>query len=132
MAVTRQRKLEVAERSFELLTKKYGMKAEDLYFDPLVFPCASGDAQYTGSGVETIEGVRLIKLKEGETLVGVERVEEPEEGAQMTNRQLDLGVGQAGDAEAGDEGGEELDDFEADDEGAEPDDSGEADDESDE
>ncbi|NVJ27287.1 MULTISPECIES: methionine synthase [Myxococcus] len=63
MAVTRQRKLEVAERSFELLTKKYGMKAEDLYFDPLVFPCASGDAQYTGSGVETVEGVRLIKQR---------------------------------------------------------------------
>ncbi len=63
MAVTRQRKLEVAERSLELLTKKYGMKAEDLYFDPLVFPCASGDAQYTGSAVETIEGVRLIKQR---------------------------------------------------------------------
>ena len=45
------------------------------------------------------QGVRLIKLKEAETLVGVERVEEPEEGVPMTNRQLDLGVGQAaGDA----------------------------------
>ena len=76
MAVTRQRKLEVAERSFELLTKKYGMKAEDLYFDPLVFPCASGDAQYTGSAVETIEGVRLIKQRfpQCKTVLGISNV----------------------------------------------------------
>ncbi len=76
MAVTRQRKLEVAERSYALLTKKYGMKPEDLYFDPLVFPCASGDAQYTGSGVETIEGVRLIKQRfpRCKTVLGISNV----------------------------------------------------------
>ncbi|HZH77358.1 MAG TPA: methionine synthase [Archangium sp.] len=76
MAVTRQRKLEVAERSFALLTGKYGMKAEDLYFDPLVFPCASGDAQYTGSAVETIEGVRLIKQRfpQCKTVLGISNV----------------------------------------------------------
>ncbi|WP_338868192.1 methionine synthase [Myxococcus stipitatus] len=76
MAVTRQRKLEVAERSFDLLTRKYGMKAEDLYFDPLVFPCASGDAQYTGSGVETVEGVRLIKQRfpQCRTVLGISNV----------------------------------------------------------
>ena len=34
-------------------------RAEDIYFDPLVFPCATGDAQYVGSAVETIEGMRL-------------------------------------------------------------------------
>ena len=76
MAVPRQRKLEVAERSFELLTQKYGMRPEDLYFDPLVFPCASGDAQYTGSGVETIEGVRLIKQRfpRCKTVLGISNV----------------------------------------------------------
>ncbi|AGC43581.1 5-methyltetrahydrofolate--homocysteine methyltransferase [Myxococcus stipitatus DSM 14675] len=76
MAVTRQRKLEVAERSFDLLTRKYGMRAEDLYFDPLVFPCASGDAQYTGSGVETVEGVRLIKQRfpQCRTVLGISNV----------------------------------------------------------
>ncbi|AKF80427.1 5-methyltetrahydrofolate--homocysteine methyltransferase [Myxococcus fulvus 124B02] len=76
MAVTRERKLAVAERSFELLTKKYGMRAEDLYFDPLVFPCASGDAQYTGSGVETVEGVRLIKQRfpQCRTVLGISNV----------------------------------------------------------
>src|SRR5581483_4377685 len=57
MAVTRQRKLAVAQRAFDLLTRKYGVPAEDIYWDPLVFPCATGDAQYVGSAVETIEGV---------------------------------------------------------------------------
>ncbi|HAR42339.1 MAG TPA: methionine synthase [Bdellovibrionales bacterium] len=61
MGITRQRKLEIARREFELLTMKCGILAEDIYFDPLVFPCATGDAQYEGSAAETIEGVRLIK-----------------------------------------------------------------------
>ncbi len=76
MAVSRERKLEVAERSYELLTGKYGMKPEDLYFDPLVFPCASGDEQYTGSAVETIEGVRLIKQRfpRCKTVLGISNV----------------------------------------------------------
>lgn len=76
MAVSRQRKLEVAERSHELLTRKYGLRAEDLYFDPLVFPCASGDAAYVGSAEETIEGVRLIKQRfpKCKTVLGISNV----------------------------------------------------------
>ncbi|MCC6276830.1 MAG: methionine synthase [Oligoflexia bacterium] len=61
MGVTRERKLEIATRSYRLLTEKYGVLPEDIYWDPLVFPCATGDAQYVGSAVETIEGIRLIK-----------------------------------------------------------------------
>ena len=63
MAVSRERKLEVATRSYELLTKKYAFPEEDIYWDPLVFPCATGDENYVGSAVETIEGIRLIKEK---------------------------------------------------------------------
>lgn len=76
MGVTRQRKLQIAERSFKLLTEKYGIKAEDIYWDPLVFPCATGDAQYVGSAVETIEGIRLIKQKypETKTVLGISNV----------------------------------------------------------
>ena len=76
MAVTRQRKLEVAERSHALLTGKYGVPEEDLYFDPLVFPCASGDKQYVGSAVETIEGVRAIKQRfpRSKTVLGISNV----------------------------------------------------------
>jgi 5-methyltetrahydrofolate--homocysteine methyltransferase len=76
MAVSRERKLEVAKRSYEILTKDFGMRAEDLYFDPLVFPCASGDQQYVGSAVETIEGVRLIKehFPRCKTVLGISNV----------------------------------------------------------
>ncbi len=61
MAVTRQRKLEVAQRCHQVLTAKYGVPEEDMVFDPLVFPCATGDENYIGSAIETIEGVRLIR-----------------------------------------------------------------------
>ncbi|MHB8417209.1 MAG: methionine synthase [Myxococcales bacterium] len=60
MAIGRDRKREVARRAYGLLTGKYGVPPEDIYWDPLVFPCATGDKQYLGSAVETIEGVRLL------------------------------------------------------------------------
>ncbi len=76
MAVSRERKLAIAQRSHELLTGKYGLSSEDLYFDPLVFPCATGDKNYFGSAVETIEGLRLIKaaLPGCKTALGISNV----------------------------------------------------------
>src|SRR2546425_535707 len=76
MAVTRARKLAIAERSHALLTKKYGVPARDLIFDALVFPVGTGDANYVGSAVETIEGIRLIKARfpECKTILGVSNV----------------------------------------------------------
>jgi 5-methyltetrahydrofolate--homocysteine methyltransferase len=76
MAVTRARKLEIAERSYELLTRKYGIPARDLIFDPLVFPVGTGDANYVGSAVETIEGLRAIKSRfpECKTILGISNV----------------------------------------------------------
>jgi len=62
-AFTRERKLALAERSVGLLTGKYGIQPEDVIIDPLVFPCATGDANYIGGAVETIEALRLIKAK---------------------------------------------------------------------
>ena len=75
-AVTRQRKLEVALRSYDLLTGKYGVAPEDLIFDPLVFPAGTGDENYVGSGEETIEGVRLIRqaLPRCKTVLGISNV----------------------------------------------------------
>ncbi|MFS0576069.1 methionine synthase [Sporosarcina sp. 179-K 3D1 HS] len=63
MAVTRERKLEVAQRSYDLLVNKWGLAPEDIIFDPLVFPVGTGDEQYIGSAVETVEGIRMIKEK---------------------------------------------------------------------
>jgi len=75
-AVTRQRKLEVAQRSYEILTEKYGVRPEDIIFDPLVFPAGTGDKNYVGSAAETIEGVRLIKeaLPLAKTVLGISNV----------------------------------------------------------
>jgi 5-methyltetrahydrofolate--homocysteine methyltransferase len=76
MAVTRARKLAVAERSYALLTGKYGLPARDLIFDALVFPVGTGDANYIGSAVETIEGIRAIKARfpECKTILGISNV----------------------------------------------------------
>src|SRR5437667_7733598 len=76
MAVTRQRKLAIAERSHELLTTKYGVPARDLIFDALVFPVGTGDQNYIGSAVETIEGIRAIKQRfpECKTILGISNV----------------------------------------------------------
>ena len=60
-AFTRERKLEIAERSYRLLTERFAIHAENIIFDPLVFPCGTGDKNYIGGALETIEGVRLIK-----------------------------------------------------------------------
>src|SRR6266849_3474784 len=76
MAVTRARKLAVAGRSHALLTEKYGVPARDLIFDALVFPVGTGDVNYIGSAVETIEGIRAIKASfpESKTILGISNV----------------------------------------------------------
>jgi 5-methyltetrahydrofolate--homocysteine methyltransferase len=75
-AITKERKLEVAIRSTKLLTEKYGIPIEDIFFDPLVFPVGTGDQNYVGSGAETVEGVRLIKeaLPGVKTILGISNV----------------------------------------------------------
>jgi 5-methyltetrahydrofolate--homocysteine methyltransferase len=88
-AVTRERKLAIAVRSHKLLTDKYGIEAEDIIFDPLVFPVGTGDTNYIGSGVETIEGIRLIKqaLPSCKTVLGISNVSFglPEAGREVLN-----------------------------------------------
>jgi 5-methyltetrahydrofolate--homocysteine methyltransferase len=76
MGVTVARKLQIARRSYDLLTNKYGLRAEDLIFDPLVFPVGTGDANYVGAGKETVEGVRAIKeaLPDSRTILGISNV----------------------------------------------------------
>ena len=75
-AFTRERKREIAKRSYDLLTTKYRMAPEDIIFDPLVFPCATGDENYIGGAVETMEGIRLIKeaLPDTRTILGISNV----------------------------------------------------------
>jgi 5-methyltetrahydrofolate--homocysteine methyltransferase len=75
-AFTRERKLEIALRSYELLTKQYGLDSEDIIFDPLVFPCATGDENYIGGAVETMEGIRAIRkaIPDVRTILGISNV----------------------------------------------------------
>lgn len=61
MAISRERKKEIALRSFDLLVNQYGIRPEDIIIDPLVFPVGTGDEQYIGSAKETVEGIRLIR-----------------------------------------------------------------------
>ncbi|HXG94910.1 MAG TPA: methionine synthase [Blastocatellia bacterium] len=88
-AITRERKLEIARRSVKLLTEDYGIRAEDIIIDPLVFPCATGDQNYIGSAVETIEGVRLIKqeIPHVKTVLGISNVSFglPDAGREVLN-----------------------------------------------
>jgi 5-methyltetrahydrofolate--homocysteine methyltransferase len=76
MGITAERKLEIASRSYELLTNKYGVKPQDLIFDPLVFPVGTGDEQYIGSAKATVEGIRLIKehFPKSQTILGISNV----------------------------------------------------------
>lgn len=89
MGVTRERKLSIAKRSYDLLVNKYGIKPSDIYWDPLVFPCATGDENYIGSAIETIEGIRLLKKEFPltKTVLGISNVSFglPEAGREVLN-----------------------------------------------
>jgi len=61
MAKTAQRKLEVAQRIYDIAVNDHELKAEDLVFDDLTFTLATGDTEFVDSAKETIEGIRLIE-----------------------------------------------------------------------
>ena len=75
-AFTRERKLAIARRSRVLLIEKFGIPAENIIHDPLVFPCATGDENYIGAAVETIEALRLLKADNPRacTILGISNV----------------------------------------------------------
>ncbi|MGH9616459.1 MAG: methionine synthase [Acidobacteriaceae bacterium] len=76
MALTAQKKVAVAQRIFELSTKKYGMRPQDLVFDPLTLPISTGQEDYRTAGIETLEAVRLLKqeLPDCKTILGVSNI----------------------------------------------------------
>jgi len=61
MAKTRDKKLEVAQRIYDIALDGHGLRADALVFDTLTFTLATGDAEFANSAIETIEGIRLIK-----------------------------------------------------------------------
>ncbi|MEW6756823.1 MAG: methionine synthase [Acidobacteriota bacterium] len=76
MARTAARKIEVARRAFALLTDGCGLRPEDIFFDPLVFPCGTGSPRYRGAARETLAALRAIKAEfpDSRTLLGISNV----------------------------------------------------------
>ncbi len=76
MAVTVARKLEVARRSYRILTEEMDVAPEDIWWDPLVFPCGTGDQAYLGSASATIAGVQAMKAEFplSKTILGISNV----------------------------------------------------------
>lgn len=66
MAKTIEKKIEVAQRIYELATKKHGIKAQNLVFDLLTFTLGSGDEEYLDAGINTIEAIRELRKRHPE------------------------------------------------------------------
>src|SRR5471032_525880 len=49
MAKTRERKLEIAKKIYDIVVNEYGMSSADLIFDDLTFTLATGDAEWIDS-----------------------------------------------------------------------------------
>ncbi len=63
MAKTAERKLEVAKRIHDIVTRRHGLPSECLLFDALTFTIASGDEDSRDAGVQTLEAIRAIKAE---------------------------------------------------------------------
>ncbi len=76
MAKTAERKLAIAKRIYDLVTKRHGIRASDLIFDALTFTLATGNEDDRKLGLETIEGIRLIKeaMPECHAILGLSNV----------------------------------------------------------
>lgn len=89
MGVSATRKIEIARRSYQLLTNKYDINPSDIIFDPLVFPVGTGDEQYLHSAFETVKGIEIIKKEFplALTILGISNVSFglPAEGREVLN-----------------------------------------------
>jgi 5-methyltetrahydrofolate--homocysteine methyltransferase len=60
-ADTFERKKEICERAYKILTEQVGFPAEDIIFDPNIFAIATGIEEHNNYGVDFIEATRWIK-----------------------------------------------------------------------
>jgi 5-methyltetrahydrofolate--homocysteine methyltransferase len=60
-ADTKERKVEICKRSYELLTQKVGFAPEDIIFDPNIFAVATGIEEHNNYSVDFIEATREIR-----------------------------------------------------------------------
>ncbi|CAN5312423.1 hypothetical protein BH09BAC2_BH09BAC2_05850 [soil metagenome] len=62
-ADTRQRKVEICERAYKILTQQVGFAPEDIIFDPNIFAIATGIEEHNNYAVDFIEATKEIKQK---------------------------------------------------------------------
>ena len=76
MAKTADRKIEIAARIHDLYTRKWGLDAHDLFFDPLTFTIATGNDEDRRLGLETLEGIKRIseRFPECQILLGLSNI----------------------------------------------------------
>ncbi|MDE9366522.1 methionine synthase [Luteipulveratus sp. YIM 133132] len=60
-ADTLQRRIEICQRAYDVLTTEVDFPAEDIIFDPNIFAVATGIEEHANYGVDFIEGTRWIK-----------------------------------------------------------------------
>ena len=75
-ARTREWKLRAAKAIHDLAVDRYGLEPGDLLFDTLALPLSTGMEESRKDGIETIEGIRLIKaeLPGVHTILGLSNV----------------------------------------------------------
>ncbi|RYD58388.1 MAG: methionine synthase [Sphingobacteriales bacterium] len=62
-ADTLQRRVDICERAYKILTEQVGYHAEDIIFDPNIFAVATGIEEHNNYAIEFIEATRIIKQK---------------------------------------------------------------------
>src|SRR5688572_1372635 len=62
-ADTLERRIEICERAYRLLTGEAGFSAEDIVFDPNIFAVATGLEEHARYGLDYIEAVRWIRQR---------------------------------------------------------------------
>ncbi|MDQ4003037.1 MAG: methionine synthase [Actinomycetota bacterium] len=122
-ADTKERKVEICDRAYHILTGKVGFPPEDIIFDPNVFAIATGIEEHNNYGVDFVEAVREISqnLPHAKTSGGISNVSfsfrgnDPVREAihavflyHAINAGLTMGIVNAGQLAVYDEIGEEL------------------------
>ncbi|AHB49014.1 5-methyltetrahydrofolate--homocysteine methyltransferase [Hyphomicrobium nitrativorans NL23] len=62
-ADTIERKVQICERAYKILTEQVGFPPEDIIFDPNIFAVATGIEEHNGYGIAFIEAARQIREK---------------------------------------------------------------------
>ena len=61
MALTCDKKVEVAKQIYDLAVHTYGLRPQDLLFDLLTFTVGSGDESMRNAAIETLEAIKQVK-----------------------------------------------------------------------